>query len=204
MYICIEMPECRTVWQPVSPVPDGKKLTMPELVRYRTKLTQSGIFLVCYRTKIRDAGMPMPVSFLDADAQLRIYGILCYIIFQLDLSFFHYLKDFLSVLPSLLLLADSVMKFPIFCCFVGVSLYSCYFGCDTDFFVGNTRACTPPRKIDLKKNIDTLPRKIHKLFPGKYRYILALRTYCFFMKIYTDILPPRRIDTLPKKIQMFS
>ncbi len=29
-------------------------------VRYRTKLTQSGIFLVRYRTKIRDAGMPMP------------------------------------------------------------------------------------------------------------------------------------------------
>ncbi len=37
-----------------------KKLTMPEQVRYRTKLTQSGIFLVRYRTTIRDAGMPMP------------------------------------------------------------------------------------------------------------------------------------------------
>ncbi len=37
-----------------------KKLTMPEQVRYRTKLTQTGIFLVQYRTKIRDAGMPMP------------------------------------------------------------------------------------------------------------------------------------------------
>jgi hypothetical protein len=33
---------------------------MPEQVRYRTKLTQSGIFLVRYRTKIRLAGMPMP------------------------------------------------------------------------------------------------------------------------------------------------
>jgi hypothetical protein len=33
---------------------------MPEQVRYRTKLTQSGIFLVRYRTKIQDAGMPMP------------------------------------------------------------------------------------------------------------------------------------------------
>ncbi len=33
---------------------------MPEQVRYRTKLTQSGIFLVRYQTKIRDAGMPMP------------------------------------------------------------------------------------------------------------------------------------------------
>ncbi len=37
-----------------------KKLTMLEQVRYRTKLAQSGIFLVRYRTKIRDAGMPMP------------------------------------------------------------------------------------------------------------------------------------------------
>jgi hypothetical protein len=37
-----------------------KKLTMPEHVQYRTKLTQSGIFLVRYRTKIRDDGLPMP------------------------------------------------------------------------------------------------------------------------------------------------
>ncbi len=33
---------------------------MPEQVRYRTKVTQSGIFLVRYRTNIWDAGMPMP------------------------------------------------------------------------------------------------------------------------------------------------
>jgi hypothetical protein len=33
---------------------------MPGQVRYWTKLTQSGIFLVWYRTKILDAGMPMP------------------------------------------------------------------------------------------------------------------------------------------------
>jgi hypothetical protein len=38
-----------------------KKLTMPEQVRYWTKPTQSGIFCVRYRTKILDAGMPMPV-----------------------------------------------------------------------------------------------------------------------------------------------
>jgi hypothetical protein len=37
-----------------------KKLMIPEQVRYRTKLTQPGIFVVRYRTKIRDAGMPMP------------------------------------------------------------------------------------------------------------------------------------------------
>ncbi len=58
--IYIEMPECRTVRHQVSLVPDWKKLTMPKPVRYRTKLMQSGIFLVRYRTKIRDAGMPMP------------------------------------------------------------------------------------------------------------------------------------------------
>ncbi len=37
-----------------------KKLSMPEYVWYRTKLTQSGIVLVRYRTKIWDARMPMP------------------------------------------------------------------------------------------------------------------------------------------------
>ncbi len=57
--IYIEMPKCRTVRHPVSPVPDWKKLTMPKQVRYGTKLTQSGIFLVRYRTKIWDAGMPI-------------------------------------------------------------------------------------------------------------------------------------------------
>jgi hypothetical protein len=60
MYIYIEMPECQTVWHLVSPVPDWKKLMMPEQVWYRTKLTQSGIFLVPYRTKIWDAGMLTP------------------------------------------------------------------------------------------------------------------------------------------------
>jgi hypothetical protein len=60
MSMYIEMPECRTVRHPVRPIPDWKKLTMPEQVWYRTTLTQSGIFLVRYRTKIRDAGMSMP------------------------------------------------------------------------------------------------------------------------------------------------
>jgi hypothetical protein len=58
--IYIEMPECQTVRHPVSLVPDWKKLTMLKPVRYRTKLTQSGIFVVQYRTKIWDAGVPMP------------------------------------------------------------------------------------------------------------------------------------------------
>jgi hypothetical protein len=35
-------------------------IEMPGKARYRTKLTQSGIFLVWYRTKILDAGMPKP------------------------------------------------------------------------------------------------------------------------------------------------
>jgi hypothetical protein len=71
MYIYVEMPECRTVRHPVSPVPVWKKLTMPEQVQYRTKVTQSSIFfspvpdqnLGCQNA---DAG----VSFHDADAQL--------------------------------------------------------------------------------------------------------------------------------------
>ncbi len=53
------MLECQTVHL-VSPVPEWKKLVMPEQVQYRTKLTQSGIFLVRFQTKIRYAGMPIP------------------------------------------------------------------------------------------------------------------------------------------------
>jgi hypothetical protein len=58
--IRFKMPECRTVRHPVSPVPERKKLTVPEPVRYRTKLMQSRIFLFWYRTEIMDAGIPMP------------------------------------------------------------------------------------------------------------------------------------------------
>jgi hypothetical protein len=72
----LEMPECRTVRHPVSPVPDWKNLTMPEQVQYRTKRTQSGIFIVRYWTKIRDAGMPMPalVSSMPMPSYAYIYG----------------------------------------------------------------------------------------------------------------------------------
>jgi hypothetical protein len=45
---------------------------MPEQVWYRTKLTQSGIFLVRYQTKIRDAGMPMPA--LVSSMPMPSYG----------------------------------------------------------------------------------------------------------------------------------
>ncbi len=72
-YIYEEMPECRTVRHPVSPVQDWKKLMMPEHLRYRTKLTQPGIFLVKYRTKIRDAGMPKPA--LVSSMLMPSYGI---------------------------------------------------------------------------------------------------------------------------------
>jgi hypothetical protein len=80
--IYIEMPECRTVRHPVSPVPDGKKLTMPKQDRYRTKLTQSGIFLVRYRTKIRDAGMPMPalVSLMPMPSYVCCYTFCRYML----------------------------------------------------------------------------------------------------------------------------
>jgi hypothetical protein len=37
-----------------------KKLTVPEPVRYWTRLMQSGIFLFRYRTEIMDAVIPMP------------------------------------------------------------------------------------------------------------------------------------------------
>jgi hypothetical protein len=33
---------------------------MPEPIRYRIKVMQSGIFLIRYRTEMTDAGMPMP------------------------------------------------------------------------------------------------------------------------------------------------
>jgi hypothetical protein len=55
------VPEYRIVRHSINPVPDRKKLTIPEAVRYRNKETQSGIFLVRYRTEMTDAGMPMPV-----------------------------------------------------------------------------------------------------------------------------------------------
>ncbi len=52
---------------------------MPKPVRYRTKLTQSGIFLVRYRTKIRDAGMPMLalVSSMPMPSYAKICHSLC-------------------------------------------------------------------------------------------------------------------------------
>jgi hypothetical protein len=37
-------PDYRIVRHPTSSVPDRKKLTMPEPVRYRNKVTQSGTF----------------------------------------------------------------------------------------------------------------------------------------------------------------
>jgi hypothetical protein len=58
-----KMPECRTVWHAVCPVPERNKLTMPETVRYRTKPMQSGIFAVCNRIQTMDAGLPMPALF---------------------------------------------------------------------------------------------------------------------------------------------
>jgi hypothetical protein len=69
-YTYVEMPECRTVRHPVSLVPDWKKLTMPEQVRYRTK--------------IWDAGMPMPalVSSMP-DAQLCVWGLMATLILRI-------------------------------------------------------------------------------------------------------------------------
>jgi hypothetical protein len=79
MYIYIEMPACRTIRHPVSPVPDWKE------VRYRTKLTQLEIFLVQYQTKIRDARMPMP-ALVSSMLMLR-YGCYVFFVFNSDLTF---------------------------------------------------------------------------------------------------------------------
>jgi hypothetical protein len=63
--------KCCSVWHPISPVPEWKKLTMPGLIRYWTKLTQSSIFLVRYQTEIDGCWNAVAgVSFLHADAQL--------------------------------------------------------------------------------------------------------------------------------------
>ncbi len=88
---CVLMPECRTVRHPNSPVPDWKKLTMLEQVRYRTQLTQSSIFLVRYRTKIRDAGMPMPsyVYIITPAAAYTSYSGSCVYIILRQLRIHH-------------------------------------------------------------------------------------------------------------------
>ncbi len=65
------MPDCPASGQSGTGL--KKKLTMPKPVRYRTKLTQSGIFLVRYQTKIRYAGMPMPA--LISSMPMPSYGI---------------------------------------------------------------------------------------------------------------------------------
>jgi hypothetical protein len=55
-----KLPEYRIIRHPVIPVPDWKKLTMPEPVRYRIKTAAVRHFLARYRTEMTDAGMPMP------------------------------------------------------------------------------------------------------------------------------------------------
>ncbi len=67
------MPDCPASGQSGTGL---KKLTMLKQVRYRTKLTQSGIFLVQYLTKIRDAGMPMPA--LVSSMPMPSYGYPAY------------------------------------------------------------------------------------------------------------------------------
>jgi hypothetical protein len=57
IYRNAEMPYCPASGQSDTGM---EKLTIPEQVRYRTKLTQSDICLVRFWTKIRDAGMQVP------------------------------------------------------------------------------------------------------------------------------------------------
>jgi hypothetical protein len=76
VFVCVCVFVCINAGMPNCPASDQsstglKKITMPGLVRYRTKPRQSGIFLVRYLTGIIDAVMSdVGVSFLDADAQL--------------------------------------------------------------------------------------------------------------------------------------
>ncbi len=49
----LSMPECQTVRNLISPVPEWTKTPMPEPVRFRDKRTQSGTRMLWYRTKIQ-------------------------------------------------------------------------------------------------------------------------------------------------------
>ncbi len=49
----------RTDRHPVSPIPERKKMLMPELFRYRNKEAQSGTGMLRYHTEMIDAGIPM-------------------------------------------------------------------------------------------------------------------------------------------------
>jgi hypothetical protein len=70
VHVHIHILKCQTVRHPVNQVLEFKKLTILEQVRYQPKLTQSGIFLVQYWTRIQDWNADAGVSFHDADAQL--------------------------------------------------------------------------------------------------------------------------------------
>ncbi len=64
VHVYVHVQICRNAGMPDCPASGqagtGLKKTMLEQVQCRTKLSQSGMFLVRYRTKIRDAGIPMP------------------------------------------------------------------------------------------------------------------------------------------------
>ncbi len=70
--IYIEMPECPGLSGIWSAWYRTEKTNNAETVPVWTKLTQSGIFLVQYLAKIRDAGMPMPV--LVSSMPMPSYG----------------------------------------------------------------------------------------------------------------------------------
>jgi hypothetical protein len=65
VFMCVFLCVCINAGMPDCPSSDQsstgmKKLTMPGMVRYQTKLRQSGIFWVQYQTEIIDAGILMP------------------------------------------------------------------------------------------------------------------------------------------------
>jgi hypothetical protein len=66
------MPERRTVRHLIIPVPERRKMSMPEPVRYRKKETQSDTEILRYRTELLNAGLLMPAA--SASMPVPSYG----------------------------------------------------------------------------------------------------------------------------------
>jgi hypothetical protein len=69
------VPEYRIFQHPVKPVPDWKKLTMPETIRHRNKVAHSGIFCPVPDWDDGCRNADSGVGFLDADAHVWKYHI---------------------------------------------------------------------------------------------------------------------------------
>jgi hypothetical protein len=128
------MPECRTIRHLVGPVPELKKLTMPEQVRYRTKPMQSGIFLVRHWNKIMDATMLMPafVSLMPMPSYVHQCSASLYYSYSHP-SFFR------ADPPLLLLFATKLMGRRVNECFVSLSC-GLFLTCRGEIYMISTRS----------------------------------------------------------------